>query len=314
MALLSRPEIEQWLTSTYTLEGFEGVKLVRSHTNDVYEISTSSKRYILKIYGHHWRTENDIRYEVALIEHLARKGLRVAQAIAGISGQHVYAIPTPKGHQFSVMFEYADGQKPQPPFSNELYVAFGRAIAEMHKLSDDFVTEYNRKPLDLSAIIESPIKLALPHIKNGDDRFFLQEIAQTITRKMNALPLSDLDWGPIHGDATLDNLHVTSDNQILLYDFDSGGPGWRAADLQGWAYHNDPYTEKWEAFKQGYASVRQLRPLDLEAAPYLAVAWLIWGLQIDLEQRILGQGDTKIAEYLAMQIGSIRNQAQIALG
>lgn len=306
------PKLEMWLGATYRLENPIQVQLLRSYTNDVYLVTSATQKTILKVYSNTWRSESDIQYEVALLQHLAKKGLRVANSIAGEDGQTIYKLPTPKGDHYAVVFEYADGQKPQPPFSNELYVAFGRSIAQMHQLSDDFATNYKRKPLDLNTVIESPIQLALPLIKNDDDRIFLGEISQTITRKMNAMQISDLDWGPIHGDATLDNLHVTDDNQIVLYDFDSGGPGWRAADLQGWAYRNEPYAEKWEAFKQGYASVRQLKPLDLEAAKYLAVAWLIWGLQIDLEQRILGQSDAKLAEYLAIQIGSIRNQANLA--
>jgi hypothetical protein len=58
--------------------------------------------------------------------------------------------------------------------------------------------------------------------------------------------------------------------------------------------------------------VRELRPIDLEAAPYLAVVWLIWGLQIDLERRVLAQGSDKVAAYLREQIDGIRQQARLA--
>jgi len=307
-------KLETWLGTTYTFDDRVQVKLLRSYTNDVYLVTTGAHKTVLKVYSNKWRSESDIQYEVALLEHLAKKGLRVANTIVGKDGQTIYKLSTPNGEQFVVLFEYADGQKPQPPFSNELYVAFGDAIAQLHQLSDDFVTSYYRKSLDLSVIIESPLELALSLIKNEEDRVFLQNIAQKIINKLHELNTDSLDWGPIHGDATLDNLHVTADNQIVLYDFDSGGPGWRAADLQGWAYHNEPYAEKWKAFKQGYARVRQLKPHDLEAARYLAVTWLIWGLQIDLEHRILGQRPEKIAEYFTMQIGSIRDQAKLAFG
>jgi hypothetical protein len=67
------------------------------------------------------------------------------------------------------------------------------------------------------------------------------------------------------------------------------------------------------AFKEGYVSVRELRAIDLEAAPYLAVAWLIWGLQIDLERRILVQGSQNVAAYLQEQIGAIRQQAKMSM-
>jgi Ser/Thr protein kinase RdoA (MazF antagonist) len=307
--------LEQWLTSIYGLGNSVQITLLRSYTNDVYEIRTPDGRRVLKVYGLNWRTEDEIRYEVALIQHLATKGLRVAQPIAGKDGQSVYPVVTAKGKQFAVLFEYAEGRKPQPPFSKELYFAFGKAIGRMHEYSDDFVTKYQRKPLEFINIFRTPIAMVAPHIKNEEDRAFLIDISQKTAQKIRDL-LHDfpLDWGPIHGDATLDNLHVTDDGQIVLYDFDSGGPGWRAADLQGWAYNNTEYAEKWEAFKQGYGSIRTLKDADVQAARYLSVAWLIWGLQIDLEQRVLAQGETRTAEYLATQLEAIKTQARLAFG
>jgi len=44
------------------------------------------------------------------------------------------------------------------------------------------------------------------------------------------------------------------------------------------------------------------------------VAWLIRGMQIDLERRVLAQGEAKVAEYLAMQLGAIKAQAKLAFG
>jgi Ser/Thr protein kinase RdoA (MazF antagonist) len=305
-------KLEEWLRSKYALDGSIETGLLRSYTNHVYVISSSNQRSILKIYGIKWRTREEIQYEVALLSHLAQKGLRVAKAIVGKDGEFVYEFPDAKGQQFAVMFEYAEGKKPQPPFSTDLYAAFGQTIGQMHQLADDFVTSYQRKPLDLHTLIDEPLSLALPLIQSEDDRHLLLTVAQAIRDMVQRLTEQGLDWGVVHGDATLDNLHVTDDGQIVLYDFDSGGPGWQAADLQGWAYNNIEYAEKWAAFKQGYASVRELKAPDLEAARYLSVAWLIWGLQIDLGQRILAQSDNKIAAYLRTQIDAIRAQTEFA--
>ncbi|MCA0457034.1 MAG: phosphotransferase [Chloroflexi bacterium] len=303
--------MQAWLNKTYDQQRDAQIKLLRAYTNDVYLINSGDRQSILKCYGVTWRTEPEIHYEVALIEHLVKRGLPTANVIRGKDGQAIYKLKTDKGEQFAVLFEYAAGEKPQPPFSLDLYVAFGQAIAQMHSLSDDFVTGYARKPLDLVAILHAPLELTLPLV-DADTRSFLLATAKTVTQKLNDLIPQGLDWGPIHGDATLDNLHVTADNEIVLYDFDSGGLGWRAADLQGWAYNNADYAARWEAFKQGYASVRELKAVDLEAAPYLAVAWLIWGLEIDLGQRILAQGEAKVVEYLAAQMAAIREQANLA--
>ena len=124
------------------------------------------------------------------------------------------------------------------------------------------------------------------------------------------LACEGLDWGPIHGDATLDNLHVTADGRVILYDLDSGGPGWRAADLQGWAAGHAEYQGRWEAYLAGYSSIRPLGPADLLAAPYLILAWDIWGLKIDLEQRILRQGRERAQAYLRERVPLIRERTR----
>ncbi|MBO0783598.1 MAG: hypothetical protein J2P37_32710 [Ktedonobacteraceae bacterium] len=126
---------------------------------------------------------------------------------------------------------------------------------------------------------------------------------------LSRLEAQGLDWGPIHADATLDNLHVTADGQIVLYDFEEG-PGWRAADLQGWAFHGQEHQEKWNAFQQGYQEVRPLRSADLEAAPYLTLVWDIWGIPVDLDRRVLHQGHEQVKIYLDEQLNNIKARLQ----
>ena len=54
-----------------------------------------------------------------------------------------------------------------------------------------------------------------------------------------------------------------------LFDFDSGGPGWRAMDLAIFRVSNDDAT--WNAFLGGYRDVRAIDDLDIEAVPLFAV-------------------------------------------
>jgi Ser/Thr protein kinase RdoA (MazF antagonist) len=311
--MLSSFELTTWLGHTYALSGAITSELIRSYNNDVFLIRANDDQYVLKLYSFGSRSKSEIQYEVALVDHLAKKGLRIANALAGRDGEVVSTLSLPKGEQYAVLFEYAAGHKPQRPFSNQLYYAFGQAVARIHALSDDFATNYDRQRLDLDFLIDKPLNLTLPLIEKTEDRLFLEHVAGKVREKITELDAHGLDWGPIHGDATLDNLHVTDDGQIVWYDFDMGGPGWRAADLQGWAKNNQEYAERWVAFKQGYASVRELKALDLEAAPYLAVAWLIWALRLDLERRILAQGREQVAAYLREQLDAIRWQAQLAM-
>src|SRR3712207_2655163 len=76
-----------------------------------------------------------------------------------------------------------------------------------------------------------------------------------------------LSWGPIHGDATLDNVLITDDGHIGIYDFDQSGPGWRAYELQGvfyWAWESER-PSFWTSLLEGYTSKLPLTDTDMAA-------------------------------------------------
>jgi Ser/Thr protein kinase RdoA (MazF antagonist) len=306
-------DLSEWVAASYGMARPVTCELLRSHTNDVYTVRSQAGRFVLKLYGSGWRTEHEIRYEVALIRHLRVRGLPVANTIPGSSHDVLQTVETPGGRRHAVLYEYAPGEKPRPPFTLRLYEAFGRGVARMHHLSDGFASKHRRSPVDLSLLLDEPLALA-ERLARPEDQGILMEAAGRVKERMTELAAEGLDWGPIHGDATLDNLHVTAGGEVVLYDFDSGGPGWRAADLQGWAAGSTAHREKWEAFLRGYSSIRPINPADLLAAPYLTVAWDIWGLQIDLENRILRRGRERTEAYLQEHVALIRERMRWLAG
>jgi Ser/Thr protein kinase RdoA (MazF antagonist) len=305
--------LPDWLVASYGLPRPVACELLRSYTNDVYAVESPDGRFVLKVYGRGWRSGPEIRYEVALIRHLQANGLPIAGPVASGDDDAVKEIGTRDERRHAVLYEYAPGVKPRPPFTPRLYHAFGQAVARMHALSDDFVTEYPRSPLDLNHLIDEPLALAAPHFARAEEREFLADLAGRVKKRITELSSEGLDWGPIHGDATLDNLHVTADGEVFLYDLDSGGPGWRAADLQGWAANSAEHREKWEAFQRGYSNIRPLTPADLLATPYLSIAWDLWGIKIDLERRVLRQGRKRTQAYLSEQLALIGERARAFL-
>lgn len=300
---MSPEEMAAWVAATYDLPLPIECRLLRSYTNDVYTVRCADGRFALKVYGEGWRTELEVRWEIALLRHLAARGAPIAAPVPGRGGDD---LPSLSG-RYSVLFEYAPGEKPTPPFLPSLYVEFGRAIARVHELSADFVA-LGRRPLDLSLLVEEPLTRVAPLLTRQEDRDFLQALADRVKARMAALAGEGLDRGPVHGDASLDNLHV-ADGKVILYDFDSGGTGWRAMDLQGWAAGRAEYRERWAAFQRGYSSIRPMRRADLEAAPLLTIATDIWGIGIDLDRRILPRGTVQAREWLRDRIALLREHA-----
>jgi Ser/Thr protein kinase RdoA (MazF antagonist) len=295
--------VVDWLAERYGASFSSATcQLLRSYTNDVYRIDCAGQAFALKLYAPGWRTLADVQWEIDLLHHVSARGVAVAEPMTARDQQPIQTITTQAGQQVAVLFAYAPGEKPQPPFTTDLYMQFGQAIARLHAATDSFVTTHPRQALDTTFLIDEPIQLAAPLLPDSNQRAWLLELAAIVKNRILADSAAGLEWGPIHGDATLDNLHVTENGSIILYDFDSAGLGWRAADLQGWGANHVDYLPFWEAFHRGYSQARPVKAIDRMAAPYLTIAWDIWGMKVDLERRILALGQQRVEEYLASQL------------
>ncbi len=305
-------ELSERLIAVYGFARPADCYLLRSYTNAVYGVDLPNRRFVFKVYGNAWRSKSEIQYEMALLQHIAGKGLAVAAPIRARGGDLVLDLVLDGRRRHGALFPFAAGEKPQPPFGPNLYRAFGRAIAQVHALSDEFTCSYSRQPLEVAYLIDEPLRRVLPLLDATSDRNFVERLAEQVKSRIGDLAAQGLDWGPIHGDASLDNLHVTADGSVILYDFDGGGPGWRAADLQGWAFGDAAFKAEREAFLNGYSEARPINDVDLAAAPYLTVAGDFWGMRIDLDRRVSRQGRESVDAYLRDWLATL-HQRRLAL-
>lgn len=303
---LDLPSIADWTKKEYVPNIPVEVDHIRSLTNDVYLVKMSEGKFVLKVYGDGWRKKSAIEWEVDLIEHLFNKGIKVSKARPGVDGKSVRMIDLGDGPRNAVLFDFAEGHKPKGPFTDEVYEAEGRAVAQMHVAGDDFSSSHERPELDLAYLVDKPVNYA-SRLIDASDKDFLIRFGGGLKEHIELAQQAGLDWGPVHGDMTFDNFHLTDEGDTWFYDFDSGGMGWRASDIQGWATseENDP---KWQAFLKGYRNVRPLSDNDISVAPYIFAAWEVWALSADFIKRIALDGDEAVSKYVNDQI--LRLQAQ----
>ncbi len=264
--------------------------LHRAYANDVYRADLGAERYLVKVYRAGWRSPSEVAYEVALLAHLDRRGVAVAPALPRRDGGLVGTLRAPEGPRPYILFALAQGSHPVPPFTPDLYGRFGRATALMHRAAADFTTPHPRAPLDLAHFLDRPLAAVRPWlVDRPDDWRTLVAVAEAVRAHVAAHAVA-LDWGPCHGDLSLDNLHATATGDIILFDFDSGGPGWRAADPYGvYRYARGGPEDLWAAFLDGYRAVRPFGAREVAAVPYFAAAqalqhlghrvvnWVAWG-------------------------------------
>lgn len=309
---MSKPPTKQvvlsdWLRATYGLSKNVQCRLLRAYTNDVYEVDDMSNKFVLKVYGIGWRTEGEILWEVDLINHLSESNVAVAPLVQAKDGSFLQTVDGIDG-RFAVLFEYAKGRKPKSPIDLALYRPFGRCIANLHLATDNFRSSHQRRKMDTAYLIDEAYAIAHPLLGKTDKTFF-SEFAEQLKASIKDFS-NELDWGVCHGDATFDNLHITNEGQFILYDFDSGGYCWRACDLQGWAMFNDNNAKTKQAeFLKGYQEVRQLSQANVKAAPFLYEAFDVWGVKIDLQQRVLQKGKAITDKYLSEQMQTFRERS-----
>lgn len=261
---------------------------IRSYTNDVYLAESGGRQLIVKLYRTSWRSDGELHYEVDLLEHLASKGVPVARAIPGNDGAWLHHVAALRGRRQMIAFEVAPGAKPTRPFTQDLYRRFGRAAARMHAALADFSSPQPRFRQDTRHLIEEPLRALRPFLTpRPDDWAFLADVAARVKADILTFAQDGLDWGVIHGDLTLDNLHVADDGQIVFYDFDDGGPGWRAHEFQGvYQAQRERANGVWDAYLEGYLAVRALSANDLRAIPSFVVADQVWSMGVDAERRL----------------------------
>lgn len=244
--------------------------------NDTYLVRAGDESYVLRIYRGGWRSSEDILYELDLLRHLRSRGVPVSTPVAGRDGEFMRLLPAPEGTRPAVLFTYAAGKRPREtaPYVHLL----GRTIGRLHASAEDFTTCHIHFPLDLRYFLDRPLLALRPVVgPRHADWSRLVEIAEEVRARAERIPLAALDWGPCHGDIDWKNLHVAEDHSITLFDFDSGGPGWRSFDLATFRIRAADEVV-WNGFLEGYREERPVSDQDLDAIPLFMVMLRVYML------------------------------------
>jgi len=282
------------VAAQYTLGEPSACTLLRSWINEVYELRIGAGRFILKVFRHGWRTPGEVAYEAALMQHLAACGFPVAPPVARRDGAAVGLLAAAEGPRPAALYPLLEGRPPLPP-SDAVYRQVGQTLATLHGALDSYAPVHPRRALDVWYLAEEPLGWLEPALRDRPaDWAFLQRLVQSARERLGALDETGaLAWGPVHGDATLDNLLLMADGRIGVYDFDQSGPGWRAYELQSvfayaWAVQRPSF---WAAIRDGYSAVRPLSAEELAAMPCFVVLNRLWcmGFETHVVARNRGQ-------------------------
>ena len=236
--------------------------------SDTYLLSTSDKKFALKVYRVGWRTRDAIEAEMAAIQHAHEKNVAVATPIARRDGQWITYIRAPEGPRACVLFPWAEGRPPRYKDADHAR-EFGAMVARLHDAEDDF-HDYGARPrLDIDYLFRQPVETIKSRLREMPDvAARLELVSQRLESAFAGIEGKLSDWGFCHGDIWVGNARIEA-NRLVLFDFDFFGLGWRATDLATFRWHARLVgSEKvaWDAFLEGYLPIR---PIARESLPFI---------------------------------------------
>jgi Ser/Thr protein kinase RdoA (MazF antagonist) len=307
---LSPVHLADLLNKQYDFDNSMKCQLIRSGLNDTYLLSNSTDKYVFRIYKHHWRTEKEVLEEIRFLNDLKEQGIKVSFPIVDSKNNFIQRIHAPEGERISVLFSFAKGEK-RMQFSEKLHFKAGESMANIHQFSEGRSlnrTTYLPKVL-LNDSLESLKGFLSSNTVEMDFMKATQERLLNLFAKINE---KELRRGIVHLDIWPDNMNVTENDEITIFDFDFCGNGWLCLDL---AYYLiqlhfiekdiNERSSKIQSFLNGYESILNIPNEEKQIFQMLGVSLYFFYLGVQC-RRFENWSNVFLSEtYLKRYINSI---------
>jgi Ser/Thr protein kinase RdoA (MazF antagonist) len=262
--------------------------LIAARENHVYRVRTDSGTYALRLHRQGYRTDAELRSELAWMAAIAQGGISVPAPVPCPAGEFLHVVNGVQVDLLTWLPGAPIGQTGMPldvPDRSGLFHRTGQMMARLHRISDGWTAPkgFIRCAWDRAGLLgneplwgrfwEHPDLCA-------HDRALFADLRHTAGADL-ARREAGLDYGLIHADMVRENI-LMDGSHLHLIDFDDGGFGFRLFDLATTLLKSggEPdYPPLRAALIAGYRSRRALDTgaLDLfmvlRAASY--VGWII---------------------------------------
>jgi homoserine kinase type II len=234
--------------------------------NSNYLVQTEAGRYILTLYEKRVAPK-DLPYFLALMEHLAARGIRCPLPVHNREGRNLRKL----AGRPAALINFLDGVSVRRA-SIEQCASLGKALGRLHVAGESFA-QTRANSLSLSSW--GPLANAIGERADTVIRGLAGEIGKELAHLDKAWP-RDLPQGVIHADLFPDNVFFLGQEVSGLIDFYFACNDMLAYDiaicLNAWCFESDASFNitKARAFLQAYEGVRPLTANELAALPTLA--------------------------------------------
>ena len=279
---LSSDSVSDLVSSQYDLPSIISCKFYVLGLHDNYLVESESEKYIFRIYRNDWRTRPEIQFELDLLAFIGTAGEFIAEPVTTNSSGLSFIIDSPEGKRSAALFHFADGYAPEKDITTEQSTLLGKAVANVHQITDIYETRFSKDILDIPYLLDDSIIAITPFI-DTETRNYLYTLQNKLKDALSPIFREGGVFGICLGDVNLHNFHINENNKITLFDFDQCGYGYRAFEIGKYLSSIHSLKNKdgiGSAFVEGYQQVRELSKTELYAVPYYEIVAVIWVMAI----------------------------------
>ncbi|MEJ2881091.1 phosphotransferase enzyme family protein [Pedobacter sp. GR22-6] len=288
-SILSADHVGLMLSERYGLSDGVSCTLLKAGINHSYLVIHAADKFIFRLYSLNWRSDLEINEELRLLGALKEKGSPVSFPLKDVSDQYIQYLDAPEGRRQGVLFSFAEGDK-QLNFSADLHLKVGKEMAKIHQTTLNLKLE--RITYSPKAVLEdSFLNLARFLPADSEESAWMIYAKQYLSDEMNKADISQLRSGAVHLDIWFDNMNITKDGEVTIFDFDFCGNGWLAYDiayyiLQLHSTEKDISQRdlKIASFLKGYESVTKITDEEKRMLPVLGVSLYFFYLGVQCER------------------------------
>ena len=279
---LSATALRQFAVEKYNLSPNATCRLFRTGINHTYFITDDDHKYVLRVYCYNWRYKREIQAEMDLLLLLKQNNISISYPIPDRNKQFIQDINAPEGLRHAVLFSFAEGGKMRIMDTKTCF-EIGVLMAKMHQTTLD--KSCNRITYNSESLLKKPYEQALQHFSAANPEMqYLKTVGTKIAATLESIGYANLPPGVVHLDIWYDNMSITEENAITIFDFDFCGNGPLVLDVayfckQLFHIENDKtqYESKKESFLKGYQSIRTLSDDEIKVIPEAAAAiWIFY--------------------------------------
>lgn len=275
-SILSPTNIASFVCEKYALTPGTTCKLLKAGINHTYRIDNDTRSYIFRVYSYHWRTQEEIMEELNLLMLLKQNQIAVSYPVADMTANFIQTINAPEGVRFAVLFSFAPGQK-MLNYSSKIHFEVGKLMAQFHSITNGLSQKRITYTPDI--LLNQPLEYIRQFLSEATEEMqFLIATRPLLEKALLSANERLLRKGVVHLDIWFDNLNISDNNDITLFDFDFCGNGWLCLDI---AYYilqlhstekdETARAEKIEAFYNGYETIEKISDEERRLIPTLGV-------------------------------------------